>query len=86
MTAHGHVNCSFISSGKNQVWVDTILNSGRLSVIAAADLFGGKLCFLATRGQAPQSCRNPLFYMQKSTREFLKNLPFLMLWPSWNKH
>ncbi|SFG37589.1 hypothetical protein SAMN05216175_10628 [Neptunomonas qingdaonensis] len=36
---HGHVNCDFVERGINQVWIDTILGSGKLTVLSTDQLF-----------------------------------------------
>lgn len=38
---HGHVNCLYIEKGENQIWLDTLLQSGRLSIRTAQQLFEG---------------------------------------------
>lgn len=35
---HGHVNCDYVEYGENQVWIDTLLRSGKLTVIALNEL------------------------------------------------
>lgn len=40
VVVHGHVNCDYIEYGKNQVWIDTILRSGKLTVVSIDQLFG----------------------------------------------
>lgn len=39
LTIHGHVSCDFIDKGANQLWIDTLLRGGRLTVISAEQAF-----------------------------------------------
>ncbi|MBR9869356.1 MAG: protein phosphatase [Oceanospirillales bacterium] len=39
ITIHGHVNCSYVTEGRNQLWIDTLVQSGRLTVLSTAQAF-----------------------------------------------
>ncbi len=39
LVVHGHVNTPYIEKGVNQIWIDTLLQSGRLSILSAEELF-----------------------------------------------
>jgi serine/threonine protein phosphatase 1 len=36
---HGHVGCNYIEMGSNQLWIDTLMSSGRLTLITASQVF-----------------------------------------------
>lgn len=39
VTIHGHVNCSHVVTNQNQLWIDTLRNTKRLTVLSAKQVF-----------------------------------------------
>lgn len=39
VTVHGHVNCRRVTTGSNQIWLDTLQETKRLTVLSSKQVF-----------------------------------------------